>query len=243
MRIIIAAPPKAGNSWLKCLLSHMYGLTWLRGDETPATTEIDDFRQWIGANRFPDGTIFHHHYDYSPAFCDEAAAVPAHLVTIIRDPYDSFVSLYHFIQAQVGADGGDRERRERKRASTIAGKPIDDPAVLDFLTHSFQGVLDKAIAWTESGRSTIVRYERLHEQPAAELRRAADQIGPVSDDRIAAAVLACDADAMRQARPGMSKRIRAATVGDWRNHLSDAHLQIFRDRFARPIERLGYTVH
>ena len=28
MRIVIAAPPKAGNSWLKCLLAAVYDLGW-----------------------------------------------------------------------------------------------------------------------------------------------------------------------------------------------------------------------
>ena len=243
MRILIAAPPKAGNSWLKCLLGHMYGLTWLRGDETPATTEPDDYAAWVAAGKFPDGTIFHHHYDCSPAFCDAVEATPAHLVTIVRDPYDSFVSLYHFVQAQAAATGsGDRDRREKKRQSSIVGKPIDDPAVLDFLRNSFASVLDKAIAWAESDRTAVVRYEGLHDDPQAELRRVAARLGPVDDERIAAAIAACDADAMRRDRPGMSKRIRSATVGDWRNHLTDAHLQLFRDEYAPRIERLGYPV-
>lgn len=38
------------------------------------------------------------------------------------------------------------------------------------------------------------------------------------------------------------QRIRAATVGDSRNHLSDARLAIFRERYGDLILRLGYEV-
>ena len=38
------------------------------------------------------------------------------------------------------------------------------------------------------------------------------------------------------------RRIRAATSGDWRNHLSPAHLTIFRERYADRIRALGYEV-
>jgi hypothetical protein len=37
MRIVITSPPKMGNQWIKCLLSHVYGLKQIGGQDSPST--------------------------------------------------------------------------------------------------------------------------------------------------------------------------------------------------------------
>lgn len=241
MRIVIAAPPKAGNSWVKCLLGTMYDLTGLRGDQTPDSQNLDAFRTWAERGDFPDNSIFHQHYRYSDAFADVVAAVPAHLVTIIRDPYDAIVSLYFFVQAQA-ADGDDRDRPRRPRDNPVAGLAIEDPAAIDYLDQALGPYLARASEWIESGRSVVLRYEELHRDPLAELTRATNQIQPLPVHRIEAAIAACQADAVRSAQVGLRKRIRTATVGDWRNHLSEAHLARFRASHGEQIKAIGYEV-
>lgn len=240
MRIVIAAPPKAGNSWVKCLFGTMYELTGLRGDQTPDSQNVDAFRAWAERGDFPDHSIFHQHYRYSDAFADAVAAVPAHLVTIIRDPYDAIVSLYFFVQAQAAND--DRDRSRRPRANPVAGLAIDDPAAIDYLDQALGPYLARASEWITSGRSVVLRYEQLHRDPLAELTRATSQIEPVPTDRIKAAIAACQADTVRSAQVGLRKRIRTATVGDWRNHLTEAHLARFRASHGQQIEAIGYEV-
>jgi hypothetical protein len=241
MRIVIAAPPKAGNSWVKCLLASMYELTGLRGEQTPEAPTIEAFRSWAEAGAFPDDSIFHQHYHYSAELARTVAAVPAQLVTIIRDPYDAIVSLYFFVQTQA-ADDSRRDRLQRMRSNPIAGKPIDDPLTISYLDDALGPYLDRARDWIESGQSVVLRYEELHRDPQAELTRAANQIRPLPGDRIAGAITACAADAMRSSQPGLHKRIRTATVGDWRNHLTEAHLSRFRERYAEQIRAIGYEV-
>ena len=94
MRIIISSPPKMGNKWIKCLLSRVYDLEWIVGDDSP-DTNIERFDLFVSEGRFPDNTIFHQHCKYKPKICDAIDEIPAHLVTIVRDPYDAFVSMYH----------------------------------------------------------------------------------------------------------------------------------------------------
>ncbi|MDQ3779115.1 MAG: sulfotransferase domain-containing protein [Chloroflexota bacterium] len=243
MRILIAAPPKAGNSWLKCLLATIYDLDWLTGDETPQGREGADFGNWVAAGGFRDGSIFHHHYDYSAAFVQEVAAVPAHLVSIIRDPYDSFVSLFYFVQVQAASQRNSKKAKLlEKRANPIVGKPIDSPEAMAYLATDFRNVLQRADGWLNASEVAVVRYEELHRDPVTELRKITDQIEPVSTDRIERAVRTCEANTLRQTRPGLQKRIRSATVGDWRNHLTEEHLAIFRAEYADLVERLGYEV-
>lgn len=238
MKILIVAPPKTGNSWLKCLFSAAYGLEWLTSEKVPDGTEVADFRAWVESGGFPENGVFHHHYDYSPELCDVAEQHGIHLATILRDPYDTFVSRYFFTQAQ--ADNPKREKNQSHDA--MIGKPIDAPESLDYLAHGFANTLDKGIEWLESGRSVVVRYENLHADPMAELTRATDAIQPVAPERIAKAIEACQADNLLQARKGLKRRIRSATVGDWRNHLTEEHLAIFRDVHAGRIRALGYAV-
>jgi uncharacterized OsmC-like protein len=238
VRIIIAGPPKAGNVWLKCILSSIYGLRPLTTQETPQRPQLDLFQAWVKEGNFPDGTIFHQHYDYSDEIADLIDAVPAHTVTIIRDPYDGFVSSYFTIQEH--KDSGLRRGRRR---DTISGKSLSDPEVIQHLRDGgFRNNMRRAKEWLESGRTLVVRYERLHSDPIEELRSVTDKIQPVPDERIAAALAACSADTMRNLGGGKSKHVRAAKVGDSREKLNEEHLAVFREMYADIIRALGYEV-
>jgi hypothetical protein len=238
VRIVIAGPPKAGNVWLKCILGHIYDLRPLLNRETPQRPMFQLFKDWVEAGQFPDNSIFHQHYDYKDELVDLIDAVPAHTVTIIRDPYDGFVSSYFTIQ-QHKDDG----LRSGRRTDIMIGKPLSDPDVVAYLRNGgFRNNMRRAREWMESGRTHVVRYERLHADPIAELRTVTDAIQPVPNEKIAAAVEACKADNMRKMGGERSKHVRAAKVGDSREKLNDEHLAVFREKYADMIEALGYEV-
>jgi hypothetical protein len=238
VRIVIAGPPKTGNMWLKCLLGRAYGLRWLRGFETPERADLPALTSWLAAKRFPDGTIFHQHYDYSPEVADALDAVPAHLVTIVRDPYDAFVSTYYTLQ-QHSAENNQKGRK----FTELMGKPLDDPAVIEFLRDGgYRNNLEKARDWAQSGRAVVLRYEDLSRDPLAELRRTTALIAPVSVENLETAIDYCRADKMRQRTKGGSKHVRAATVGDSLRQLTADHLDAFREAYAEIVTELGYPV-
>jgi hypothetical protein len=238
VRIIIAGPPKAGNVWLKCLLSNIYDLRQLTIQQTPQRPQMDLLQAWLEEGNFPDGTIFHQHYDYSDELADLIDSVPAHMVTVIRDPYDGFVSAYFTIQQH-----RDTGRRSGRRTDAIAGKSLSDPDVMEYLRNGgFRNNMRRAKEWLESGRTLVVRYERLHSDPIEELRSVTDTIHPVPDERIAAALEACSADNMRRLGGEKSKHVREAKVGDSRDKLNDEHLAVFREKYADVIRALGYEV-
>ena len=238
MRIIIAGPPKAGNVWLKCILGTIYDLRSLTNRDTPQRPQLHLLKQWLDEGKFVDNSIFHQHYDYKEELVDLIEAVPAHVVTIIRDPYDGFVSSYFTIQDH-GTDG----KRSGRRTDVMVGKSLSDPDVLAYLRNGgFHNNMRRAKEWLESGRSLIVRYERLHADPIAELRTVTDTIQPVPDERIAAAVEACSAENMRKMGGERSRHVREAKVGDSREKLSDEHLAVFREKYADVIRSLGYDV-
>jgi hypothetical protein len=241
VRVVIAGPPKAGNVWLKCLLSTAYGLRVLGSGQFPERPVLDLFQRWVEQGGFPDGSVFHQHYDYSDELCDLIEAVPARAVTIIRDPYDVWVSSFFTLQ-RAPSDAPHRVQDGGRRAALI-GKPIDHPDVLRELRRGgYRNNLSKANEWANSGRAAVVRYEDLKADPVGALGRLSAQIGSVAAERVERAVETCSAENMRRMSRSLSKHVRTATVGDSRNHLTEEHLEIFRDKYADLIRGLGYEV-
>ena len=241
MRILVVSPPRSGNHWIACLLGTIYELKSKGGAKKPEATTRKAIRAWAEAGGFRGGWIMHMHRGFDTKFCDVIEAVPAHLVTVVRDPYDAFVSRYYWTQRRTPAD---RERAARRPRQRMVDKPLDDPEVLAFLADpkGFGSHLISANAWLHSGRAIVVRYEDLHHEPVAALRRVTEQIAPVEQGRIEAAIEACRAETMRQRSAMMAWSVRAATVGDSRQRLTEAHLAIFRERYANLIHSLGYEV-
>jgi Sulfotransferase domain len=242
MRIVISSPPKMGNKWIKCLLSRVYDLQWVIGEDSP-DTNIERFELFVSEGRFPDNTIFHQHCKYKPKICDVIDEIPAHLVTIVRDPYDAFVSMYHWIQTRTDYDRErGRVRKKERPRDAMVGKPIDDPLILEYLADGYGQQIQRAHEWVHSGRAIVVRYEDLHRDPVAALTRVTNQIEPVDTARIEKAVEACSVDNMRKMSKRMSQHVRAAKVGDSRDTLGEPHLKIFREKYSDLLTSLGYEV-
>ena len=129
-------------------------------------------------------------------------------------------------------------------AANVVGKPLDDPEVLAYLAdpQGFGSHIASTHKWLHSGRAIVVRYEDLHHEPVDALRQVTDQIAPVEPARIAATIEACRAENMRQKSAMMAWNVRSAKVGDSRERLTEAHLAIFRERYAELIRSLGYVV-
>lgn len=237
MRIVITSPPRSGNHWLKCLLSRIYQLKWL-----PPSKQVghipSEVHAWVRRGGFPDDSIYFQHCRFSNRLCDALEAAPAHVVTIIRDPYDVFVSYYHWVQNRVARGHG---RKAHKR-DVLAGRSLDDPVVLNYIAETFGSNIAHANGWLHSGRAVVVRYEGLHSDPVAELTRTTDQLRPVDRETIEAAIEACRPKNMRQMKPKFEWQVRAATVGDSHQHLDETALAIFREHHRDAIRDLGYHV-
>ena len=234
MRLLIVGPPRAGNKWLKCLLSTMYALPSPGRGELPERPSTEVFLEWIAAGKFRDGVIFHQHFRYDPALVAACATLPATLVTILRNPYDVFRSSYDIQQ---------REPNPRRPQPTrLHGEAIDSEATLAFIARG--GALNRfrmGLEWLESGQSRIIRYEDLQADPMTALSRLAEQIAPVPAERIAAAVEHCSVEAMHRRQPGSVSSTRVA--GKTAPGLTERHYAIFRrPEYADLIQRLGYEV-
>ncbi len=238
MRIIVASPPKAGNHWIKCLLAEIYGLTVIEGEDKGRLT-ADTIPAWVASGGFPDGSIIHIHNKFTPRLCDAIDGIPAHLVTILRDPYDAFLSMYHWQQQRSERQMDNRQGRPRQ---AMTGKPIDDQAVLEFIRDGYGKTIEQGLGWLTSGRAQVVRYEDLHRDPLAALTALTGRIEYVTSERIETAIGQCRADVMRERNEKMQWHIRSGKVGVSREELTPEHLAVFRNTHAGTIRSLGYDV-
>ena len=235
MRIAIMSAPRSGNHWIKCLLGTIYGLEELRGKQKPGS-KGKLVREAMVEGSFPDNTILHQHSSYNRKLARELRNAPAFIVTIIRDPYDVFVSYHRWVQEpeREGRKGSEDHPRNQ-----MLGRALDEPEVLTYLANEYGAVLRRAVNWSTSGESIVVRYEDLHEDPVAALRAVTARIEPVSDERIQAAIDACSIDTMRQS---MGHTVKSGRVGDSKQKLTEAHLEVFRKHHEEAIRTLGYEV-
>ena len=238
MRIVVASPPKSGNHWIKCLLAEIYDLQIIEGEEKTRIT-ADALPGLVAGGGFPDGSILHIHNRCTEKLCDAIEAVPAHLATIVRDPYDAFLSLYHWTQERWTRDLDKRQGRPRQ---ALVGKPLDDPIVLDFLRDSYGATIQQANGWLHGKRAAVIRYEDLHADPRSALQALLIDLPPSPDEQLDVAIQECSAESMRQRSEKMHWHVRTAKVGESRQQLGEAHLAVFREHHADAIRSLGYSV-
>ena len=235
MRIIIAGPPRTGNRWLKCLLAEIYGLTVL--EKAPVT--LDSLQEQIQDGWFVDDAIFHQHLAPTPELNRLARSVNARFVTILRNPYDAFVSLYFFVQNFQQQFGPEHHLH------SIREKPIDHPDILAFLRDEELGYrvyLDLANDWLKCKKSKIIRYEKLRNNPVWELKKLTWKIKWVRQENITRAVDHCSMNKMLERGVQNPKHLRKGKVGDHQNYLTEEHYKIFRDLHSDLIQALGYRV-
>jgi hypothetical protein len=238
MKVVIAAPRKAGNAQLRCLLAAAYGLEAVGSRDTPDATDGAALAAWM--RELPEGSIVHTGYAYSPELDALAAAHGVTFVAIVRHPYDLFVSNFEIAQRRAGSD-----KAAEGRFGTL-GQPgertLDDPAVLAYLKDGFAGEIAWLRGWQESG-APLVRFEDLEEDEAGTVSALAAGLGPLTAEQVARAVDTCAAPPVYRARPTRGRRMPAAPTGAWRDRLTEEHLAILRERYGEEIRRLGYEVY
>jgi hypothetical protein len=233
VKIIVASPAKTGNVWMKNLLAAAYGVEVQKG---PPGRQLDSLGTYLASGTFKSG-VFHRHYRPIKLFFRLLEGQDIHLVSTIRHPYDVFISQYFYVQrfSELFKPGS--------QLHFMIDKPIDHPKIMAYLGQEAQGFgsrIKLARSWVDSGRSIIVRFEAMVREPVETLSAVTDQIESVALERIEAAVEQSKAERMRQRSKQMARHVRKGTSGDWRNHLSEQHLEVINRNFGADIRAIGY---
>ncbi len=230
LKIIVASTPKTGNTWLKHLLAELYGLPLRSLPLDP--NQID----WSALG---PRWIAHQHYLPEEALLEKAREQGVSFVTTVRHPADVFVSLAH------------HARRENLVSANFcdAGYMLNDPelfgpASLKFLERGFREHLHLSLLWQTSGRTEIVRYENLWQDPVHALTRVADAIFPMKQSRIRQAICACEIETMANQHPGQKEFFRKGGIGAWQKVLPQTFQRALRTvaPFPEQFRKLGYAM-
>jgi hypothetical protein len=235
MRILIAGQPKTGNVWARQLFSQLYQLNDLNESLRRVPENVPTFLDFVEQGGFSENSVFHSHLFPHPKLIHACECLDCHLITMLRNPYDAFVSFYFYVNRLA-------ERFSQGRFAVIIGKPIDHPEVLEFVRTEYLRHLNLAVRWLDCGKAIVIRYEDLHARPIETIRDAANRIYPVDDDQIGNAVEHCQAANLQRRGGWIEGHIRSATTGNWEEHLGPAHFEAFRESSAALITRLGYGV-
>lgn len=153
---------------------------------------------------------------------------PAQFVHLVRDGRDVVVSKY-FYEKEFCIANGIYERFE---------VPFDE-----YVPQVATEWREYILAWLDVN-PLIYRYEDFLQDPFGTLRRVVDGLGvTVSDSQIYDAVEANTKDKFRRALDKTFKHntfVRKGVAGDWRNHLDEEHIRVFKQVAGDTLIRLGY---
>ncbi len=241
-RILIAATEKTGNTWLKLLLSQIYDLPTPYIGQDFSESEADSL-----GNRW----VTHQHFLPERPLLAWAAGTQTHLLTMIRHPADTLVSLYHYC-----CNYADHYKDDAAIARALLTDASERQATADLPHHVVDGELIRtlqerimcdlniSISWIQSGRSIIVRYEDLRVDPLTTLSGLAESIMPISRTRIEQAIEACDIKVLRDRSTVDSRFFRRALIGESRSVLPVEVLRRFAEEepFRSQLAFLGYEI-
>jgi hypothetical protein len=138
MRILIAGQPKTGNVWARKLFSQLYRLDDLNESLGRVPENVPTFLRFVEHGSFKENSVFHSHLFPNPKLIDACEGLGCNLITMLRNPYDAFVSFYFYVNRLA-------ERFHHGPFAVIIGKPIDHPDVLEAIWVIMHGNLDDAV--------------------------------------------------------------------------------------------------
>ena len=225
LRILIAATPKTGNTWLKLLLSKLYGL--------PVVSLPVSF----SAQSWPPGGVrwvAHQHVEPTPALLDWAARNAVTVVTTLRHPGDVLVSLFYY--AQWAASNSEMRR-------LADDGPEMGANVRDYVaSRRFARQLVISAQWLKAG-AVGIRYEDLLRDPLDSLEQLATNIAPTTAECIRCAVACCEIGVLRALKGREARHFRAGKQGQWIDVVPPAVLAVLRSDayYQRILSQLGYV--
>jgi len=212
LKVMILSCPKTGNTWLRWLIHHAYGLPIVN-----LPLEWSDEH----AKSLPDAFVTHQHLWPSEDLVRWLVRNNVVVLTTVRHPADTLLSYFHFAKWQ------DLSEDPSAGAMTRDG---DRPGkhTLKFAQYAFAQTYAISLSWARLG-AHVVRYEDLLTDPVSRLREVCSRIAPLDEHKITAAALLCKPELMTA--PGLvdPRHIRTGTARRWVKELPAAIVDAMAD--------------
>jgi hypothetical protein len=195
LKIVILSTPKTGNTWLRWLLHYAYRIQIVDLPEEWAPGCADDL---------PESFVTHQHLFPSEGLVRWLVESRAVVLTTIRHPGDTFLSLFHYAKwhdagpAAMLKQDGDRPGKN----------------ALKCINYLFPQIYAMSLAWDKLG-SHVVRYEDLLADPLSQLREITSKIVPLNEERLKTAVLFCKPEYLTRVGVVDPRHLRTGTAGGW----------------------------
>ena len=246
LKILIVSTPKTGNTWLKYLLATAYALPVVEFSTPEFWLRFDEERYDKLGSRW----VAHQHFPPFEPFVRWARDRGIVLITTVRHPADTLVSLLHYIEnfagkAQidpetVGLLNSGEEKERGKGSSTLQTLGLEK-----YVREKFFKALHFSISWLQRGLSFGVRYEDLWYSPVRTLEALTDNIHPIPSTRIQATVENCRLENMRTAAGQDASFFRGGGAGGWKTSLPPSAIQSLRELppYLLQSKWLGYSLN
>ncbi|MBV9009820.1 MAG: sulfotransferase domain-containing protein [Verrucomicrobia bacterium] len=187
LKVLIVSTPRTGNTWIKYALSLIYNLPVV---EFPTPDFWRPF-DCTAYDSLGDRWVAHEHLPPFDPLVRWAKDRNVKLITTVRHPADTLISLYHYVRNFAGRKEIDAETVAllSSRCPTRHSHPVSAVEALQlFVQEKFFKTVHFSIAWLRYGLSYGVRYEDLWHNPGATLRALTDEIRPVPSQQVARAI-------------------------------------------------------
>jgi sulfotransferase 6B1 len=248
-RVLANSLPKAGTHLLTSLLAELpdmrYSgehLTALDALTATGGYEWSSVRHRLG--RVRDGQYVSAHLPAAAAVVDLVGALGYASVFIVRDPRDVVVSDLFYILGFPKHPLHDVMRRiptpDQRLDAVIAGLPAPSGSGLP-LMEPIGARLDGYLGWLTAPATTVVRFENLvgpqgggsESRQLSEIAAVTKHLGRQVDD-----------DGLRAIAKGVwsssSSTFRKGAIGDWRDHFTPDHVELFKRTAGEGLARYGY---
>ncbi len=218
MRVWIASWPRSGNTLVRLLLRHLYAVPTpsvydgLDKTECRLAGMLDELSAVAGETSFAKTHDF-------PRESDDSSAI-----YVVRDGRDAAVSYANYLRDGLGGPVDPGATVGELLEQIIAGDP-------------FGGWSAHVTAWTtrRAGRTVVIRYEQLVQQPVEIIANAMVALG---------VDLHLRADAQLPSFAALHERwpvfFRRGKTGGWREVMTPRLHALFRARHGDAMRRLGY---
>jgi len=165
LRIAIISTPRSGNTWLRHLLSSVYGI-----EEHSRHNPLD-----LDWERLPEGCVLQIHWHPVESFLRRLEEYGFHVIAMARHPLDVLISILHFSLHDPTARWLEGEEGNER---PIHGAMPRSTAFLDYAVGKrAQALLSVSREWWSFPGATQVLYEVLNRDPVGELHRVVQEVG------------------------------------------------------------------